>query len=147
MPQRDPSLTWLSEAAATERPASDTLRGMVPFDATLDAQPTHAVIRVSGELDIATTPLLQVVISKAQTADRPVIVDVSDTSFCDSTGMSAVLRAHKHAEARGLPFVLVCPEENREVTRVLVLLGFDEVFAVQSSLAEAVRQVAGAEPS
>ncbi len=114
---------------------------MIPFDAALDATPTHAAIRVSGELDIATAPLLQAAIDEAQAADVPVIVDLTATSFCDSTGMSAVLKAHKHQQDRHRAFVLVCPAHNREVTRVLQLLGFDAVLTVRDTLGAAVAEV------
>lgn len=114
---------------------------MPNFDVTLDESAGCAVITVAGELDIATAPLLEDAVATAQAADRPLVVDMTTTTFCDSTGMTVVLRAHRTAGERGLGFALVCPEENREVTRVLSLLGFDGVLDIHQSRDRAVDRV------
>jgi anti-anti-sigma factor len=46
---------------------------------------------VGGELDMATVPLLHVAISEAVARGGPIVLDVTDVTFIDSTGVSVIL--------------------------------------------------------
>jgi anti-sigma B factor antagonist len=111
---------------------------MPTFDVALDHADGHRVIRVTGELDIATAPELEHAFGRAAAEPGPTVVDLTATSFCDSTGMSLILRAHQRAEQSGTRFLVVCPPENAEILRVLRLLGFDQVLAVHADLGGAL---------
>jgi anti-sigma B factor antagonist len=53
------------------------------------------VVRVEGELDVATAPALGDVLLQAETAGVAVIaIDLTGVSFIDSTGLRALLEAH-----------------------------------------------------
>lgn len=117
---------------------------MPDFHATLDTSDRCAVVRVSGELDIATTPQLEEVLGDAAASGGPLVIDLTETTFSDSTGMTAVLRAHKRAAVSGAVMAVVCPESNAEVTRVLRLLGFDGVLNLHDRLGTAVDELCGA---
>jgi anti-sigma B factor antagonist len=107
---------------------------MVAFDVAVEPADGRAVVVVHGELDIATTPRLEDVLASTEGGGvEDLIVDLSPTTFCDSSGMAAVLRAHRRAEARGARLVLVCPAGNRDVSRVIRLLGLDEVFELRET--------------
>ncbi|MGW6877388.1 STAS domain-containing protein [Streptomyces xanthophaeus] len=57
-------------------------------------------IRPSGEIDIETAPALRLALSEALThasPARPVAVDCTHISFCDSTGLNALLAARRTA--------------------------------------------------
>lgn len=120
--------------------ACATLSQMMDFSADLAEADGCAVVRVIGELDIATTLQLEEALATAEAGSGAagLVVDLTATSFCDSTGMTAVLRAHKRAEKERRALVVVCPERNREVTRVLRLLGFDGILEVHDDLEAAV---------
>lgn len=65
----------------------------------------------------------------------PLVVDMTETRFCDSSGMAAVVRAWKRAAALHVPFrVAVCSDS---VLRVLRVLGADRLLQVYPSLAAA----------
>jgi anti-sigma B factor antagonist len=55
-----------------------------------------AVVTVTGELDLYTAPQLQETLDAA-IAGTPheLVVDLSDVSFVDSSGLSVLIRAHK----------------------------------------------------
>lgn len=111
---------------------------MTPFDVEVAARQTGAVVRVAGELDIATTPRLQQALSHAESDGKGVVVDLTATEFADSSGMNEILRAYKRSQAAQRPFAVVCPQTNRDIRRVITLLGFDEVLPLHETLEEAV---------
>lgn len=64
--------------------------------------PDRTVLRLLGELDLASAPLLQTEIERVETQDAPLIVlDLDDLEFIDSTGLRIILAAHERAQERG----------------------------------------------
>jgi anti-sigma B factor antagonist len=66
-----------------------------------------------------------------------VIADMTSTTFCDSSGVHAVVFAHEAAVARGIELRLAVSPDG-SVRRVLQLIGVGSVMPVYSSLAEAM---------
>jgi anti-sigma B factor antagonist len=58
--------------------------------------PERVVLSLSGELDIASAPLLE---RATESVERPLVIDLSDVTFMDSTGLRALLLARQQAEA------------------------------------------------
>jgi anti-anti-sigma factor len=51
-------------------------------------------LKLAGELDIATAPLLQAALDEAGTADAErILVDIAGVPFIDSSGLKVLLRA------------------------------------------------------
>lgn len=99
---------------------------------------THCIlVSVSGELDIAAAPQVVQTLDALVDDPRRVVVDLLGTRFIDSTGVTTLFRASQRFEADGRAFGLVCGPGNTEVRRVIDLMGFDEVFTMFGSLAEA----------
>jgi anti-sigma B factor antagonist len=63
------------------------------------------VLQLSGELDMATAPLVDRAVS-ASLADHPrqVRLDLTELTFCDRTGLRALTRARNAARAVGAGF-------------------------------------------
>jgi anti-anti-sigma factor len=94
-------------------PSDRSRRGAWPaftIEAEALDEGTH-VLAVSGELDLATGPVL------GQRIRRPlfwkdvtrVIVDLSDVTFIDSSGTNALLISHAHARSLDCEVIFVCP--------------------------------------
>jgi anti-anti-sigma factor len=68
---------------------------------------------------------------------RIVIADMIATTFCDCTGVRALLLAHKRAALTGTELRLLrpCPA----VTRVLELMGVSHLLVICQSLEEAMK--------
>src|SRR3984957_4418821 len=66
-----------------------------------------------------------------------VIADMTSTSFCDSSGVHALVFAHEAAVTRGIQLRLAVSPDG-SVRRVLQLIGVGSVVPVYSSLAEAM---------
>jgi anti-anti-sigma factor len=97
--------------------------GVVLFEVrrtTVDGRPT---LQVCGELDIATTPQFGTAVADALAAGaRSLVVDLSATTFLDSTGARQLARTARHCADVGVPLQVVCPAGNRPVRLVIDLL-------------------------
>ena len=103
------------------------------------------VIAVTGELDIATAPQLCVELDAVRSARRPrVLVDLTGLTFCDSTGLRALMGAAREVRAHGGQFAIVCPPSGG-VARLLEIVGASEWMVVhpdgQSGLAALVSRL------
>jgi anti-sigma B factor antagonist len=98
------------------------------------------VVEVAGEVDLDTAPQLHAAIVDAidRTADAGPIIDLTRVSFLGSAGLTVLLRATRHAEARSeqLPIVV---DANRPVIRPIELTGLDVVLRLYHSVDEALQ--------
>lgn len=79
----------------------------------------------SGELDMDTADSLEQAVSRLLVG-RPAIlaVDFSGVSFCDSSGIGALIRAHRAAAAQGCRLEL--HDVDPDVRRVFDLVGLSD---------------------
>ena len=92
------------------------------------------VLSLAGELDLARAPEVSETLDALAAPSRPVVVDLTDLDFIDSTGIHAL--AHS-APRRGV-VELVCPPGN--VRRVLEMARIDRVLRVFDSLDAALAE-------
>jgi anti-sigma B factor antagonist len=79
-------------------------------------------IRLAGELDVSNSPELDEVLRAAVEHGGPTLVDLSELTFIDSTGITALLRAAVNLGDRGC---LILHGEQDSVRRVLDLVGVE----------------------
>ncbi|GLU46283.1 STAS domain-containing protein [Nocardiopsis ansamitocini] len=80
------------------------------------------VIRLSGEIDMATGPALGELIRRSgssQALPRPVIIDLSHVAFLDSAGLRSLCMAHDTLARQGVECVFAEP---RGITATLLEL-------------------------
>jgi anti-sigma B factor antagonist len=99
------------------------------------------VVVLPAEIDVTNSELVHDKLVAALTPGVGVVVaDMTSTSFCDSSGVHAVIFAHEAAAARGIQMrIAVSPAGS--VRRVLQLIGVASVVPVYPSLAEAMEAV------
>lgn len=84
---------------------------------TRDDRDGGVIVRLDGELDLATVPLLEEAVAQATaTPDVTVALDLSEVRLVDSTGLRALLTA-----ARAHPGRVAVMSPSREVRRMLEL--------------------------
>lgn len=79
-------------------------------------------IRLAGELDMSTAPQLSEALDVAVEHGGAILVDLSELTFMDSTGINALLRAAVSLRGRGC---LVLHGEQDRVRRLLDLIRLD----------------------
>lgn len=91
-----------------------------------------AVLRLQGELDLVSAPLLESELESAEIETATVVVlDLQELRFIDSTGLRVLLAAHQRAHERGQQFAITPGSE--QVQRLLSITRVDEHLRVISS--------------
>jgi anti-sigma B factor antagonist len=97
---------------------------------------TH-VVAVRGEIDLFTAPEFKQHVSAPIDAGVPhVVVDLSGTTFIDSSSLGVLIGAHRRLKLRGGSLVIVC--ENEPIIKTFRITGLDGVFTLVSSLDDAL---------
>ena len=108
-----------------------------PATATMGAL---TVVTFPAEIDMATSGAIgERVAAALALGAHAVIADMTASTFCDSAGISMLIRAKKQATARGAELRLLLPCPN--VVRVLKIQGVDAVLPIYDSLEEALAAV------
>ncbi|MFJ1761270.1 STAS domain-containing protein [Amycolatopsis sp. NPDC088138] len=107
------------------------------FSIELTSTGAATVLKVAGEIDAAVSGRLTEQLATAVEAGRPVVADLASVTFCDSTGLTALIHAHRTAEAAGTRFVIATAQ--RAVLRPLSLLGLTQLLEIHPDV-DAARQ-------
>jgi anti-anti-sigma factor len=89
----------------------------------------RAVIKIAGEVDIATAPQFRAAIEQAIDGRRHLEVDLRDTTFMDGSGLAILLAAHQ--ELGGHPEAVVIRSPTGAVRRLLDASGAEALFDVR----------------
>ncbi|MEU8927995.1 STAS domain-containing protein [Kitasatospora sp. NPDC048545] len=87
------------------------------------------VVRAGGEIDLDTAPYLRRALAAALESHREVVLDLSEVTFMDCAGLSALVRARNQADRCGGRLIL--RGAGRSVVRLLKLTGLYRRLAVE----------------
>jgi anti-sigma B factor antagonist len=97
---------------------------------------TH-IVSVSGEIDLFTAPEFKQRMSAPIDAGRSsLVVDLSATTFIDSSSLGVLIGAHRRLKLRGGSLVVVC--DNEAITKTFKITGLDGVFTIAPSVEAAL---------
>ncbi len=123
----------------------EATRPVPPFELETSDLGGVRLLRVDGEVDIATAPTLREAVESILAGDPvAVVIDLSAVPFLDSTGLGVLVAAYKGALERGVLLSLAGPQ--RIVANSLRLVHIDTVIPVHDTVAAAVA-AAGSPPS
>jgi anti-anti-sigma factor len=97
------------------------------------------IVRVAGELDMATAPVLRERLRAAQAAATPpaaLIVDLTNVSFLGATGLGLLIETHRRAVELGSPLYLV--STRHYLRRALQITGLDQTLTLQPTIGDAL---------
>ncbi|MGK5558322.1 STAS domain-containing protein [Actinomadura kijaniata] len=98
----------------------------------------YAVVSPAGAIDLTTGPLLdQALAQAAQQTRAAVLVDAAAVRFCDSSGLTVLVRWRRRLEGQGISLV-VCAASD-PLARAFALTGLDQALYLRPDVAEAVR--------
>ncbi|MFJ7203666.1 STAS domain-containing protein [Streptomyces sp. NPDC098789] len=116
-----------------------------PQSVTVVTRHDVTVVTVTGDLDLDHVDALRAVLPQVCTgagAPARVVIDLARLSFCDSTGLNALLQARLMCVASGRTLALSRP--GPQMSRLLSITGADTLFEVAEPGEPAAD---GAEPS
>ena len=130
---------------------------VVAFNVTGDEQGEWAVLHVSGELDLVTSPMLRQRVHDVVAEGRhSLVLDLSEVVFCDSSGVGVLIATRRLLRSCQGRLRLILPAEGADggasragaaergggshVNRVLGALGVRRLFDVHADLASAVTE-------
>lgn len=92
----------------------------------------RVVLRLDGELDLASAPLLQSEIENAEAGNTALVVlDLQGLEFIDSTGLRIILAAHERSQEREQGFALTRVQQ--QVQRLLTITRVGEHLRIIAS--------------
>lgn len=108
------------EVSVTSRPSGD-----------------RTVVHVAGEIDVYTAPTLREELASLADAGRTdLVVDLTEVSFMDSTGLGVLVGALKRVRTTGGDLRLVIDQE--KVLKVFRITALTQVFEIHATLDEAL---------
>jgi anti-sigma B factor antagonist len=97
---------------------------------------TH-VVSVTGEIDLFTAPEFKQRMSAPIDEGRSnLIVDLTKTTFIDSSSLGVLIGAHRRLKLRGGSLVVVCDDE--AIAKTFKITGLDGVFTLASTVEAAL---------
>jgi anti-sigma B factor antagonist len=123
----------------TNEPLRRRLRpsdGPVDFQIDVRREGADVILALSGELDIASAPLLRTELFRVldEGAYERVLVDLDDVDMLDSTGLGVLVAGVKRAQPDGARIELLCSKSR--TIRIFRALRFDRVFPIHADLSE-----------
>ncbi|WP_067482019.1 STAS domain-containing protein [Actinomadura hibisca] len=110
---------------------------MRPLQVSTRPHDGHTLVRLCGELDIATAEDLRLRLSAARRSHgEHLVLDLADLEFMDSQGLSVLVHCYKAVTAAGGSFTLAAPRPI--VRRTLEITGMHRRMTVVGSLEEAL---------
>jgi anti-sigma B factor antagonist len=97
---------------------------------------TH-VVAVNGEIDLFTAPDFKRHVSQPIDAGvSHVVIDLSKTTFIDSSSLGVLIGAHRRLKLRGGSLTIVTASE--AITKTFRITGLDGVFTLVSTIDDAL---------
>lgn len=116
-------------------------RSTMPHDElSIDLKPENhgdaLLFKLRGSLDLATSPTVRAALSDAQETKKDVVVDLTQLEFLDSTGLGALIGAHRRATEHGGSLRLIV--NDGPILRLLTITGLIRVLSVYHSIDDAL---------
>jgi anti-anti-sigma factor len=97
----------------------------------------HAVITAVGEIDAGNADeLSRAVTGVLEAGHRRVLLDFSQVTFIDSSGLAALVAAHRQAQSVQGTFAVVRPTAHTR--KLITVLGLDQLLSVYDTLEQAL---------
>lgn len=92
----------------------------------------EAVLSVAGEIDMNTAEsVYKRAVVLVDDGARQLVLDLGEVTFCDSLGVSALVRIYRHAAGAGCRMRVV--HLRGYIAHVLQISGLDQMFEVQAA--------------
>lgn len=105
------------------------------FQVGLENQGEFAVARAQGEIDLATVELLDLAVESALSEGvKKLVIDLTEVTFLDSTGVRSLLSTDERVRALGGELTIVVA--GGPVSRTLSVTAVDKILRIVDGLPE-----------
>lgn len=106
----------------------------------IDIDETTHVVELAGEVDLYSAPELKKRVLAAIDAGKTrIVVDLTKTTFIDSTTLGVLVGARKRLRAREGTLAVVCPDPDK--LALFEMTGLDRVFSIHDDRDSALAAV------
>jgi anti-sigma B factor antagonist len=99
------------------------------------------VARIVGEVDLSNAPRVEALLARAVPNDAVgVVVDLSETTYLDSSGVSLVFQLAEQLQTRQQQMRVAAPDD-APLRRVLRVVNLESVVPISPSADEAVEEI------
>src|SRR4051812_41526718 len=102
--------------------------GLVPFDVEVVEGLDGPVVRVRGEIDMSTTPLLLSALETAAGLGGPLVVARPDATFMDAGGLGVLAGV-----AKGDGHTMVIRSPNRLIRMLLSVTDLEQILTIEGA--------------
>lgn len=114
------------------------------FDVERATVAGRPALTVRGELDLSTCPRLDAAVEQAlEGSGNQLVIDLTHTTFLDSSGARTLLVTARKAETAGVALIVLAPRSNGPVRLTIDLLDLGAFVPLVSSAAEISTGIAG----
>jgi anti-sigma B factor antagonist len=107
-----------------------------------DLEAGFCILAVEGEVDLATAPVLRsALVELSERETRRIVIDLSEVTYMDSTGLGVLVGAQRRLPAGGM---IVVAGAQPAVRDLFALTGLDRNFGLFSTAEEAVVELSAA---
>ena len=99
---------------------------------SLQHQTGFDLLKLGGEIDLHYSPELRECILATLKEGKPLLVDLEDVSYIDSSGIASLVEGFQTAKSASLPFGLL--KVSPTAKQVLTLTRLDKIFALYDSV-------------
>jgi len=106
------------------------------LDIRASREAERSVVRLSGEIDLRTSPTLHArLLELVEARPKQLVIDLAGVSYVDSSGVGTLVDVKRQMEKRGGRVTLVGLQER--VRSVLEITRLDTFFTIKASVDEA----------
>jgi anti-sigma B factor antagonist len=113
-----------------------------PLTIEVRREQDYVIVTAAGEIDISTVTRMRECLFELAASGRPLVADLDQVSFIDSTGLAALVGTAKRATACGGSLHAVCGRPN--IRQLFRITGLDCAVPLASTLDEALGALAAA---
>ncbi|MGQ0657981.1 MAG: STAS domain-containing protein [Chromatiales bacterium] len=97
----------------------------------------YAIVELTGDVDLSRSPVARSTILSCLAGARHVLVDLSEVTYIDSSGVASLVEGYQTAKKNKLRFGLIGVSE--AALNVLKLARLDKVFPIHATLSDRVK--------
>lgn len=115
---------------------------IMPFEADVLPSEGLVVVAMRGDADVTALERMDATFDDAAGHPGPIVADLAELSFIDSTGLRGLIHAHSRISSQGRRFGVACPPSG-PVHDVLILTQMHRVMPVHPDRETAARALRG----